>query len=57
MIVWGSASKAILGYATDEQTDLIILGATGKSNLKRVMMGSTAEKVLCATPCSLFIVR
>jgi nucleotide-binding universal stress UspA family protein len=57
LIVWGSASKAILSYATDEQTDLIVLGATGKSNLKRVMMGSTAEKVLCATPCSLLIVR
>lgn len=57
MVVWGSASKALLAYAADEQANLIVLGATGKTNLKRVMMGSTAEKALRSAPCSILIVR
>lgn len=56
-IVFGPASKAILNSAAEIQADLIVIGARGNINLKHVPMGSTAEKVLRASPCSLLIAR
>lgn len=37
--------------------DLVIAGSHGRSDLKRSLMGSTAEKVLRRSPISVFVTR
>jgi len=54
---WGNASNVLLDYVDDYNTDLIVIGATGNSLLKSMLLGSTAERILRHSPCSLLIVR
>jgi nucleotide-binding universal stress UspA family protein len=54
---WGTPSNVILDTAEDNNYDLIVIGARGHSRLNQVLIGSTAEKVLRHTPCSLLVVR
>jgi len=54
---WGSPSHVMLNMAEDFNLDLIVIGATGHSQLNLALMGSTAEKILNLAPCSLLIVR
>jgi nucleotide-binding universal stress UspA family protein len=37
--------------------DLIVMGSTGVTGLKRAIMGSTASKVVAYAPCSVTIIR
>ncbi|MDX2133007.1 MAG: universal stress protein [Planctomycetota bacterium] len=49
--------SGIVEYAANVQADLIVLGTRGKSNIRDIVLGSTAEKVLRDTPCSVLAVR
>lgn len=51
-----AASRGILAAAALESCDLIVLGATGRSAWKQVMLGSTVARVLREAPTSLLIV-
>lgn len=53
----GSPSHILLNMAEDFDIDLIVIGATGQNKWKQMLMGSTAEKILHHSPCSLLIVR
>jgi len=53
----GSPAQEILAAATEKQADLIVMGATGKSGLLRVLLGSTTRRVLQNLPCSLLVVH
>ncbi|MBN1856543.1 MAG: universal stress protein [Dehalococcoidia bacterium] len=44
--VAGPAADAILDYAADNGVDVIVLSSHGRSGVTRVLMGSTADKVL-----------
>lgn len=57
MIGWGAPSHVLLDTAEDFDYDLIVIGAKGHSILHHVLIGSTAEKVLRFSPCSLMVVR
>jgi nucleotide-binding universal stress UspA family protein len=57
IIKWGPAADTILNLAEDKSYDLIIIGAKGHSKLRHVLLGSTAEKIVTFTPCSLLVVR
>lgn len=46
MVVTGIPSDTIVQVAEDEDVDLIIISASGKSGLHRFFIGSVAEKVL-----------
>jgi len=37
--------------------DLVFAGSHGRSDLKKVVMGSTVEKVLLRSPISIFVTR
>jgi len=57
VIAWGTPFEEILKKATDFAVDLIVLGTAGRSaDLERALFGSTAEKVLRATPCPVLCV-
>jgi nucleotide-binding universal stress UspA family protein len=47
----------IIEMAEKEGFDLIVMGSTGVTGLKRVLMGSTASKVVAYAPCSVSIIR
>lgn len=49
--------KAIINVARKEQTDVIVLGSHGRTGLLRLLMGSTAERVIGHAPCSVLVVR
>ncbi|MEW6615584.1 MAG: universal stress protein [Thermodesulfobacteriota bacterium] len=47
----------IIGRAKDDGFDLILMGSTGITGLERVLMGSTAAKVVGHAPCSVSVIR
>lgn len=46
MVIPGVPSETIIRVAEEEDVDLIIIAASGKSGLHRFFIGSVAEKVL-----------
>jgi len=53
----GSPATEILGEAELGGYDLIVLGATGASDLKHQMLGSVSAKVAAQATCSVAVVR
>lgn len=53
----GSPGRTIAEFARGRTADLIALGTRGKTNLRDVFLGSTAERLLRATPCSVLAVK
>jgi len=47
----GNPAEEILEYATDMRPDLIVMGTHGRSGLKHLLLGSTAERVVARAPC------
>jgi nucleotide-binding universal stress UspA family protein len=47
----------IIRRAEEGKFDRILMGSTGLTGLKRVLMGSTAAKVVSQAPCEVTIVR
>lgn len=53
----GSPAQEILAAAVENQADLIVMGATGKSGLTGILLGSTTRRVVRQLPCSLLVVH
>jgi universal stress protein A len=53
----GSAQHEIVDAAKELGSDLIILSTHGRTGLKRIVMGSAAEKVVRHASCPVLIVR
>jgi len=49
--------SGIVEYAGKVSADLIVLGTRGRTNLRDIMLGSTAEKALAESPCSILAVK
>lgn len=49
--------SGIVEYATQVNADLIVLGTRGRTNLRDVLLGSTAEKALRDSPCSVLTIH
>ncbi len=47
----------ILRKAEEGNFDRIVMGSTGRTGLARILMGSTAAKVVANAPCEVTIVR
>jgi len=47
----------IIRRAEEDKFDRIIMGSTGRGGLARILMGSTAAKVVAHAPCEVTIVR
>lgn len=48
----GNPDQEILQFIKENKIDLLLMGTTGKSNLSRILMGSTTEKVTREVPCN-----
>jgi nucleotide-binding universal stress UspA family protein len=53
----GKAPEEILDYAVQHQVDLIIMATHGRSGIARWAFGSTAERVLHASPIPVMMIR
>lgn len=49
--------SGIVEYANQVQADLICLGTRGRSNIRDLLLGSTAEKALVNSACSVLAVK
>jgi nucleotide-binding universal stress UspA family protein len=50
-------ANLIIAKAQDGKFDRIIIGSTGMNALERILMGSTAAKVVAHAPCEVTVVR
>jgi len=48
---------AVLVHAEERRADLIVLGTHGRRGLRHLLLGSVAEEVVRAAPCSVLAVR
>jgi len=53
----GQASAAISAFADADQADLLLLGAHGAGFLQRVLLGSTASRLLRKSRCPVLVVK
>jgi nucleotide-binding universal stress UspA family protein len=53
----GDPPEAILDHAKSVGADLIAMGTHGLSGLNRLLLGSTAERVVASAPCPVLTVR
>lgn len=53
----GVPHKVILGYADENDIDLIVMGTHGKTGLDRLLLGSVTEKVVRASETPVLTVR
>ncbi|RBP37408.1 nucleotide-binding universal stress UspA family protein [Roseimicrobium gellanilyticum] len=49
--------EGILEHMNLTKTDLVVLGTRGKTNLRTLLIGTTAEKVVTHAPCSMLTVK
>ncbi len=53
----GAPHTEIVRHAGDRAIELIVIGTHGRTGLKHVLLGSTAEKVVRTAPCPVLTVR
>ena len=53
----GLAWDTVVGVARETQADLIITTKHGHSDIKHVLMDSTAERIVRRAPCPVLVVR
>jgi nucleotide-binding universal stress UspA family protein len=51
------AHDAITKLAKEENADMIVIGSHGRTGLRRLLMGSVAEKVIGYAPCPVLVVK
>lgn len=52
-----SVREAILEHMGQTKTDLVVLGIRGKTNLRTLLIGTTADKIVTHAPCSILTVK
>lgn len=50
-------AAAIVNYAEDKKSDLIVMGTRGRTKLKKMLLGSVAQGVVTYAPCTVMVVR
>jgi nucleotide-binding universal stress UspA family protein len=53
----GTAEDKILETAEETSSQLIVMGTYGRKGIKRLLMGSTTERVLSEGICPVFVVK
>ncbi len=51
------AAPAIVGFARDDGTDLVVMSTHGRTGVGRLMLGSVTEAVARTAPCPVLLVR
>ena len=56
-MLYRSAPNSIASYAGEVNADLVVIGSRGRSGVRRILLGSTAEEVVRRAPCPVTVVR
>jgi nucleotide-binding universal stress UspA family protein len=56
-VVQGGVAKRIIHTAEEWKADVIVIGDTGRTGLKRIALGSVAEAVVKASPIPVMVVK
>lgn len=56
-VAFGEAGHAIVDYAEEVGTDLIVMSSHGRTGFKRLMLGSVAERVLRLAHCAVLVLK
>ncbi len=57
VLPYGHPFEVILQMAQTKQVNLIVLGSHGRTGLRRLLLGSTAERVIGQAPCPVLVVK
>lgn len=57
VIECSNVRDAIIQHIKETKTDLVVLGTRGKTDLRSVFMGTTAEKIITRANCSVLAVK
>lgn len=49
--------EAILDHVKERHADLVVLGTRGRTGLREMLIGTTAEKIVANAPCSILAVK
>jgi len=49
--------EAILEHVKETHADMVVLGTRGKTGLRELLIGTTAEKIVANAPCSILAVK
>jgi len=55
--LFGDAGREIARFAKDNGVELIVMPSHGRSGIKRLLIGSVAERVLRLAPCPVLVLR
>jgi nucleotide-binding universal stress UspA family protein len=56
-VLEGNPAVEITKFAADNGVDLIVMGTLGKSGIDRILLGSTAEKVIRIAHCPVLVIK
>lgn len=56
-VLVGDPGHSIADYAQEESADLIVLPSHGRTGLKRMLIGSVAERVVRLAHCPVLVIR
>jgi nucleotide-binding universal stress UspA family protein len=56
-LVSGEPSRMIVRAARSARPDLVVVGTHGRTGFSRLLLGSTAERVVATAPCPVLTVR
>jgi universal stress protein A len=56
-VEYGAPAATIIGYAGKIGASMIVLGSHGASDIRRLLVGSTAESVMRHAPCPVLVLR
>jgi len=56
-VMTGKPADAIIETAKDKKADLIIVGSHGRTGIKRLLLGSVAERVIVLSNCAVLVVK
>lgn len=57
LLVEGDPATVIVEIARERKCDLIMMGSHGRTGLRRLLMGSVAEKLVRKAPCAVLTVK
>jgi nucleotide-binding universal stress UspA family protein len=56
-VLVGNAVENIIGYARDNNVDLLVICTHGRTGLSHVLLGSTSEAIVRRAPCPVLTLR
>ena len=57
VVLDGEPAHTVARLANERHCDLIVIGAHGRTGLRRILMGSTAEHIIRLAPCPVLTVK